>query len=216
MARGRSSSRRTADSGTPTTPAVGERDRIMDAALRLIAERGWRRLSLGEVAVEANVPILAVYREFGSRLAILCGFFRRIDELVLAAPVEAEPDARPRDQLFDLVMRRFDALRPYRDALVVLGRELPADPCTALAVGARLVRSFAWTLEASGISAAGVGGVVATKLTVAAYLATMRVWLRDDSPDLAPTMAALDRRLRGIERWLARSRRPPHRSPAAA
>jgi hypothetical protein len=26
--------------------------------------------------------------------------------------------------------------------------------------------------------------------------------LRDESPDLAPTMAQLDRRLRGIERWL--------------
>jgi hypothetical protein len=36
----------------------------------------------------------------------------------------------------------------------------------------------------------------------------MRVWLRDETPDLAPTMAALDRRLRGIERWLGRGRRP--------
>ncbi|HTV46796.1 MAG TPA: TetR family transcriptional regulator [Stellaceae bacterium] len=214
MARGRSSSRRAGGNAAP--PTASERDRIIDAALRLIAEQGWRRLALGAVAAEADLPILAVYRDFGSRLAILSGFFRRIDEAVLAAPIEAEADARPRDQVFDLLMRRFDALRPYRDALLVLGRELPAEPCAALAVGARLLRSIAWTLEAAGISAAGVGGALATKLTTAAYLATMRVWLRDDSPDLAPTMAALDRRLRGIERWLGRPRRPPPRQAAAA
>jgi AcrR family transcriptional regulator len=198
------------------TPTANERDRIIDAALRRIAEEGWRRLALGGVAAEADLPILAVYRHFGSRLGILCGFFRRVDEAVLAAPIEAEADARPRDQVFDLLMRRFDALRPYRDAMLVLGRELPTEPCAALAVGVRLVRSIAWMLEAAGISAAGVRGAAATKLTTAAYLATMRVWLRDDSPDLAPTMAALDRRLRGIERWLGRPRRPPSRPPAAA
>ena len=214
MARGRSSPR--GGGSAATAPAGSERDRIIDAALRLVAEQGWRRLSLGAVAAEAELPILAVYRQFGSRAAILCGFFRRIDEAVLAAPVEVDADARPRDQVFDLLMRRFDALRPYRDALVVLGREMPADPCTALALGARLLRSVSWMLEAAGISPIGLGGVVATKLTAAAYLATMRVWLNDDSPDLAPTMAALDRRLRGIERWLARTRRPPPPSPAAA
>jgi hypothetical protein len=48
---------------------------------------------------------------------------------------------------------------------------------------------------------------VAVNLTAAAYGATLRVWLRDDSPDLAPTMAALDRRLRGIERWFGSGRR---------
>jgi hypothetical protein len=35
----------------------------------------------------------------------------------------------------------------------------------------------------------------------------MRTWLRDESPDLAPTVAALDRRLRGIERWYGGGRR---------
>ncbi len=50
----------------------------------------------------------------------------------------AEADERPRDRVFDLLMRRFDALRPYRDALEVLGRELPTDPLAALGAGARV------------------------------------------------------------------------------
>ena len=110
-------------------------------------------------------------------------------------------------------MRRFDALRPHRGALEVLGGELPGDPMAALALGAALLRSIAWMLEASGIATNGLRGAVAVKLTAAAYAATLRVWLRDDLPDLAQTMATLDRRLRGIERWFGPVRR--HRQSAA-
>jgi AcrR family transcriptional regulator len=203
MAKGRSQRRDAA----PARPAPNDSDKIIDAALACIARQGWRRLSLADIAAEAGLPILRVYRMFHSKPAILCGFFRRIDEAVLAAPPEGEPDERPRDRVFDLLMRRFDALQPYRAALDVLARDLPTDPLAALAAGAGLLRSMRWMLEAAGISAEGLGGAVAVKLTAAAYLATLRVWRRDESPDLAPTMAALDRRLRGIERWYGSGRR---------
>jgi|SRR5579862_8620047 len=198
-------------SGGAAAASPSERDRIIDALLRLIAVQGWRRLSLAAIAAEADLPILALYRAFPSKAAILCGFSRRIDEAVLATPIDglsAEADERPRDRVFDLLMRRFDALLPYRAALEVIGRELPTDPVAALGAGAGLLRSIGWMLEASGISTLGLGGIVAVKLTAAAYLATSRVWLRDETPDLAPTMAALDRRLRGIERWFGSARRP--------
>jgi AcrR family transcriptional regulator len=212
MAKGRS--RRANSSGAArTAPAPSDSDRIIDAALACIARQGWRRLSLADIAAEAGLPILGVYRLYSSKPAILCAFFRRVDEAVLAAPLDSEPDERPRDRVFDLLMRRFDALTPYRAALEVLGRELPTDPLAALAAGAGLLRSMRWMLEAAGISGEGLGGVLTVKLTAAAYLATLRVWLRDESPDLAPTMAALDRRLRGIERWYGIGRR---RETAAA
>ena len=215
MARGRSPR----VSGGAAAPGPSDRDRIIDAALALIAREGWRRLSLAAIAAEAGLPILHLYRVFPSKPAILCGFSRRIDEAVLAAPLDgdaaADADERPRDRVFDLLMRRFDALRPYRDALEVLGRELPADPIAALGAAAGLLRSIGWMLEASGISTSGLGGAVAVNLTAAAYGATVRVWLHDDSPDFAPTMAALDRRLRAIERWYG-SGRPAQRGAAAS
>ena len=198
-------------------PPPSDHDLIIDATFARIVQDGWRRLSIAAIAAEAGLPILSVYRAFPSKSAILRGFFRRVDETVLTAPVEAEADERPRDRLFDLLMRRFDALGPYKEALEVLGRELPTDPCAALAAGVRLLHSMRWMLEAAEVSASGIGGIVAVKLTAAAYMATFRVWLRDDSPDLAPTMAALDRRLRGIERWYGSPRRAPDRAePASA
>ncbi len=174
-----------------------------------IASESWRRLSLAAIADEAGLPILRVYRTFRSKQAILCGFFRRIDETVLAEPPAAEEDERPRDRLFDLLMRRFDALRPYRSAIEVLRRELAGDPASALAAAAALARSMRWMLETADIPTTGWRGAVSVKLAGAAYLGAMRAWRHDNSPDLAQTMAALDARLRRIERWLAPA--PPRR-----
>lgn len=214
--------RKTPRNGAPDAPASGtapeaapdESDRIIEAALALIAGEGWRRLTLAAIASEAGLPILRVYRLYGSKPAILAAFFRRIDEAVLAEPPAAEPDERPRDRLFDLLMRRFDALQPYKPALAALARELPFDPPAALCAGAALLRSMRWMLEAADMSSAGFSGAVAVRLVAGTYLATMRVWQRDEAPDLARTMSALDARLRRIERWLLPAAQPPRQAPA--
>ena len=151
MAKGRSPR---VSGGAAAQPS--ERDRIIDAAFSLIARQGWRRLSLAAIAAEADVPILTLYRTFPSKPAILRGFSRRIDEAVLATPSDgdaaADVDERPRDRVFDLLMRRFDALQSHRATLEVLGSELPTEPLTALCVGAGLLRSIGWMLETAGIS----------------------------------------------------------------
>ena len=191
--------RRRNPGGAPQSDA----DLIIDAALGQIATEGWRNMSLAAVAASAGLPILRVYRLFGSKHAILRGTYRRVDEIVLAEPPPAEAHERPRDRIFDLLMRRFDALRRHKQALEVLSRELWGDPVAAQCAGRSLLRSMRWMLEAADISTGGWRGAIAIQLTAAAYLSAMRVWLRDDTPDLAPTMAALDARLRWIESWLA-------------
>jgi AcrR family transcriptional regulator len=198
-----------ASSDGEAASSVSEADRVIDAALARIPIEGWRRLSLASIAAAAGLPILRVYRNFHSKQAILCAFLRRIDEAVLAEPPPPEEGERPRDRLFDLLMRRFDALRPYKAVLEVLRRDLPLDPAAMLTAGSSLLRSMRWMHEAANIATYGARGGIAVRLTIAAYLATMRVWLRDDSPDLGQTMATLDARLRRVEGWLT-----PAASPA--
>jgi AcrR family transcriptional regulator len=204
--------------GAPDAPpAKSDADRIIDAALARIAADGWRRLSLAAVAAEAGLPILRVYRNFPSKRAILCGFLGRIDEAVLSELPAAEAGEHPRDRVFDLMMRRFDALRPYKPALATLAGDLRGEPVVVFCLGVRLLRSVRWILDAAEIATGGVSGAVAVRLAAAAYLSAMRVWQRDDSPDLGRTMAALDARLRRIERWLRPLRpAPDDREPVAA
>ncbi|MEE8536313.1 MAG: TetR family transcriptional regulator, partial [Kiloniellales bacterium] len=63
---------------------------IIETALRLAAETGWRDLSLAAIAAAAKLPLAKVYPVFSSKQAILNAFTRRIDAEVLATE---EPEA---------------------------------------------------------------------------------------------------------------------------
>jgi AcrR family transcriptional regulator len=174
---------------------------IVDAALALAAREGWRSVSLAAIAAEAGTSILQLYSVYRSKSAILHAFHRRIDAAMLAATDPTE-DERPRDRLFDVVMRRFDALNAHKDAVAAIARDAPRDPLAALCGVPSLLNSMAWMLEAAGVSASGWIGRTRAKLLLGIYLSVLRVWLADDSADMTRTMATLDSRLRHAERWL--------------
>ncbi len=104
-------------------------------------------------------------------------------------------------------MRRYDAQQPYRTALGNILLDQARDPVAAACSAAQLLRSMAAMLEAARISSSGVAGALRAKGLMAIYLAALRVWLRDDSADMAKTMAALDGYLRRVESVLRGSRR---------
>ena len=112
-----------------------------------------------------------------------------------AALAEKLSEARARDRLFDLLMRRFDVLQTHRDGMTALLRALPANPPLALALGAATLRSMGWMLEAAGVSATGWQGRLRANGLVAVWLYALRAWKDDESADLAATMAAIDKAL---------------------
>jgi AcrR family transcriptional regulator len=193
--RSKAKSTKTATAGTP-------RDRILDAALTLAEREGWRNAPLGAIAAEAGVPLNELYSQFRSRAAILSGLMARTDAEVLAQAPPADSDESPRDRLFEVLMRRFEALKPHRAALKAIARDLAVDPPTALCGAPAFLRSMAWMLEAVGVSTAGIRGRLRVRALALLYLCVLRVFVADDSGDLAKTMAALDRRLRQAEPWL--------------
>jgi rpsU-divergently transcribed protein len=191
--------------------------RILDAALAVAAREGWRNASLATIAGEAGISVLQLYSVFRSKTAILEAFHRRVDAAVLAG-AESEAEERPRDRLFDLLMRRFDALATHKEAVRAIARDAAADPLAALWGIPALLNSMAWLLEIAGASASGWVGHARVKLLLGIYLSVLRVWLADDSADMTKTMAALDARLRQTERWLglAPAGREAHDGAAAA
>lgn len=179
--------------------SAGAKDRLLDAALRLAERQGWRHTGLAEIAAEAGVPLAEAYDACPSKAALLAQLHRRIDRAALAESGDAGEPAR--DRLFDTLMRRFDALAPHRAALRAILRDSLGDPAALLA-GPALLCSMAWMLEAAGLSASGWRGGARVHMLAGLYLSLFRVFLGDDSADLAKTMAALDRRLRQVGPWL--------------
>ena len=173
------------------------RDQIIDAALKLALERGWRRLAMTEIADAAGLTKAELSRQFSSKPAILNGFQRRTDNAVLAlGPADGSSTS---DRLFDVLMRRFDALQPHRDAIRVIVRDIACDPLAALCQGPHVMCSMASMLEAAGLKVGGIGGAVRTKGLAVIYMRTLCVWMDDDSADQSKTMAVLDRGLARAE-----------------
>ena len=173
---------------------------VIEAALKLAAEKGWRDLALADIAEAAGLSIGALYAQYPSKSAILAGYSRDIDAAVLAETDGDQAGESPKDRLFDLLMRRFDKLDGHKAGLLRIAEDTGRDPLSLVCSLANLERSMAAMLEAAGLSTTGLRGVVRIKGLSAVYLAGLRAWFRDDSADKAKTMAALDKALGRAER----------------
>jgi hypothetical protein len=171
---------------------------LINAAFAEAAISGWAGVSVASATRAAGLALDRARQRFPSRAAILLRLGQLADRHTLADAPETGP---ARERLFDILMRRFDALQPNREGIRALLRALPADPAAALLLADATRRSMGWMLEASGISATGFTGMLRTQGLVAAWLYTLRAWEKDDSADLAGTMAALDRALARAEQF---------------
>jgi AcrR family transcriptional regulator len=176
-------------------------DRMLSAALELAAGGGWRSVSLAEIAGEAGVSLAEAYAAYPTKASILAGLIARTDRQVLAGGA-TEKEESVRDRLFEVLMRRFDALSPHKDAVAGILRDLPSDPAAILVMAPRLANGMAWMVETAGLSSSGLRGAIRVKGVTLIYLNTLRVWLRDDSADMAQTMASLDQGLRRAEKLI--------------
>lgn len=177
-----------ASSGTP-------KDRIIDALMALLATRDFAKVGLADVAEEAGVSLATLRELYDGKLAIVADFSRRVDQAVLeGGPAEGET---PRDRLFEILMRRFDALGPYKAAVKNVARAARRDLCLGRFLHKNSRRSQSWMLVAAGADLSGPLRVVAVEGLVLVNADALRVFLDDDDPGLAKTMAALDR---GLER----------------
>jgi len=194
------------------TAATESRRDAVDVALSLAAEKGWRDLALADIAAGAGLSLAELYALYPSKQAILKAYSRKVDMAVLA---ETEnPEGPAKDRLFDVLMRRLDKLDPHKAGLQRIAEDTARDPLAMACSLARLDRSMAAMLEAAGISAAGLAGLLRVKGLSAVYLHGLRAWFRDDSPDKAKTMAALDRALGRADRLASWAQRRGKRAAA--
>lgn len=180
------------------------RKKIIDALMSLAAERRWPDIALPDIAERAGTDLAALRGAYDTRLAIVEDFARRIDQAVLKDGDGDMADEVARERLFDVLMRRFDELAPYKDALRSLFKSARRDPMLALALCRIAAVSQSWMLTAAGIGTGGIFGRIRGNGLVVAYARVFRVWLGDADPGLARTMSALDRELRRGETALDR------------
>jgi AcrR family transcriptional regulator len=173
---------------------------LLLAAFALIGDEGWRGFSFEALARRTGMSRVEIYRRFHSRAALLGALAERADEAMLGVDEAELAGLPPRDRVFELLMRRLEALVPYRAGLTRLARDARRDPCVVLLTACRLERSFIWLQDVAGLRHHGLRARVARRALGLAYARTLQVWFNDEGADLGRTMAELDKQLRRVQR----------------
>ena len=187
----------------PPSRGDSDRDKAIDALMTLLTEHPFEEIGLAEVAGRAGLKLSALRAEFGSTLAIFAAHIKDIDRAVLDGGDEDMAEEPPRERLFDVLMRRLEAMAPYKDAVRSIMRSARRNPGLALALNTMALRSQAWMLEAAGIGASGPRGAMRAQGGALMFARVLTAWLdaEDDEEATDRAMAALNRGLASAERW---------------
>ncbi len=187
------------------TPAASVRDRLVDALMELAAEQPFEDVTITAIAERAGVSLADFRDAFPSKGAVLAAFNRRIDRIVLDGTTGDMADENTKERLFDVLMRRFDALSPYRASIESIVNWARRDPIAAARLNSMALNSMRFMMEAAGADSEGAMGPLKLQGLTLAWARLVNVWLNDDDPGMAATMADLDRTLKRGDMLVARA-----------
>lgn len=193
-------------------------DDLFAEAMALVAEEGWERFGLTDLARRTGKRLAEVQAVMPSREHLLHRLSTRLDRAMLDVAATSLDELDPRERIFDLVMRRMDAAKPYRAAMIRMRNASRRDPALQRAALCGVDRASRLLLDASRAGFRGLQACAARQLLSLLLLRVGQVWLDDDTDDLGRTMAELDKRLGQLQqlaRWSGRRRRRDHTVPPA-
>ena len=180
-------------------------DQGLRAALELAAEKPWASLTLGEIALRADLT-LNDFHGIATRETLADAVDAHFDRAMSAEGVAS--DDLPRERLFEVIMLRFEAMEEFRDGLKSLFSYRETAPDHLVRLPAARAASARWALASAGLDDDSGGPLSLKVLAIAFVIArTERAWRKETSGDFALTMAALDKSLRAAEArmgWISR------------
>lgn len=177
------------------------RDEIIDkgikAALDLAASRSWESLTLNDIALAAGLE-LGDFHGVAGKQTLSDAVLGWLDKAMSAEGID--PNATPRERLFDVIMLRFEAMEPYREGLKSLFRWQERHPIQlAKRLPARKA-SADWALVSAGLDGEGDLPFDVRSIGIGwAIGQAERAWEKETDPTFTRTMAALDKALRQLD-----------------
>jgi AcrR family transcriptional regulator len=179
-----------------TKQGADVRRRLYRTSLRLVAQRGYERTTLRDVARDAGVSVGLLYRYFPSKRAVLMALY---DELSVefVARAAAMPTGRWRDRTIFALETSLDVLGPHRRALTALVPVLVGDPEEGLFAPAtafsrtRVQEVFVAAVQEASDAPPPKSAEALGRLLYVGHLAVLLWWLLDKSPEGAATKGLL-------------------------
>lgn len=193
-----------ASSDTSTSKPAAPRERVVTALMELAAEERWDAITLPMIASRAGVTLMDLREVTPSKGALLGLFAKQIDRRVLESLAPDMNDEPMRDRLLDIMLKRFDALAPYKEALRNIRKYGPRDPLSLVALNGVATNSWRFMLAAADTDTEDDLGQVRVQGAAMVFARAFDTWLDDEDPGLTRTMAALDKELKRGETIMGR------------
>ena len=177
---------------------------LADAAWQQLGSRPLAELMLADIAARADVDAALAVAIAGDPQQLALGKMVALDDQAVLesfADIEDAGALPVREKVLEALMHRFEVYAPYRAQILALNRAALGRPDLALALGLGLQSVTRRMLAMAGDHCDGWRGMMRVKGVIGVVMVVARVWMNDSSPDLAPTMKELDRRLQQAEEW---------------
>lgn len=178
----------------------------------LLGDAAWTLLAthpIDQIDFDAVADMAGVDRGLAGALSgsVQCLVLAKMTELDRQSLMETYDDIQDagavsiREKIIESFLHWFEIYAPYRLQIDLLNRSARSHPDLALRLLIGLEELVRHVLVMSGDPALGFRGMVRVKGVAGVFLATARVWMKDDSNDLAATMKMLDQRMSQAEEW---------------
>ena len=175
--------------------------KIIEESFLFIDKIGWKEFSIERFAEENNYKTSEVKNFISNKNDLLIEFSKMIDEKVeLNINIEEFENSDVKDNIFELIMMRFDAMTPFKGGLKKIINEIKS-PIILKEISQNILVSIGFYLEFSNAYDDTIFDVIKKKSLFLIYSYCFKVWLNDDSKELSKTMSELDRLLNYAEKF---------------
>jgi hypothetical protein len=175
--------------------------KVIQLSFKLIEKIGWNDFSLEKLSNLEKISLGELKDLMVSKNNILSEYSKMIDQDVDALiDIEDFKDSSVKDNLFELLMCRFESMNKYKKALQKI-IESGKDPILVKVITCNVMDTLDFYLEFSGAYDGTFIDSFKKKTFLLIYAYCFKIWLKDNSNDLSPTMSELDRLLTISEKF---------------
>ena len=176
-----------------------KKEKLIILGFKLIEKKGWSYFSLKNLAKENKSDLESIKLFFKNKSQFLESFSEMIDNRVLANIDKDEFNKNSiKDNLFELIMLRFENLNHFKTGLKILLSDLKKSPVELKKIMRKVLDSMDLFLEIANVKNNYLMDFIKVNIIFIIYSYVFKVWLDDQSSEMSKTMVELDK-------WLSKA-----------
>ena len=169
------------------------KEKILITAFNYLNEVGWNSFTFENLSKKKKIKLETIYFFFENKNFLLRDFSSFIDEqVILELQDESLKKSEVKDNIFEVLMIRFEKLQPYKKALQSIFELLRFQPKMLNTLAKQLFISLDLVLDLSLAKKGFLFDKFALNGLFIIYINVFKGWLADDSVEMNKTMAKLD------------------------